>query len=108
MTYFVHYKDKDTVNRVLNVLHICTANDANGNPRRLIVCLGDYGHIVSVFDEDHDWGGLYQLDRKFAEWTRRHCVRVNVTVSEYNSWRTFAPGKVARVSTAPELPIFQE
>jgi len=108
MTYFVHYEDDLNVRRVNNVLHICTSNDANGKPRRLIVCLGSYGHIVASFNEGCDWGGLYQLDKDFASWTNRHSVRVNVTVSEFNRWQSFEPGKVTKVSTQPELPSFQQ
>ncbi len=107
MTFFVHY-DNANVRRVNNVLHICTSNDANGEPRRIIVCLGDYGHIVATFNEGCDWGGLYQLDKQFASWTNRHCIKVNVTVSEFNRWASFAPGKITKISTQPELPMFQQ
>ena len=48
MTYFVHYEDNLNVRRVNNVLHICTSNDANGKPRRLIVCLGSYGTSLQL------------------------------------------------------------
>ncbi len=106
MTYFVHYKDAN-VRRVNNVLHICTSNDANGQPRRAIVCLGNYGHVVAVFDEGLNWGGLHQLDKGFAQWTNMHSVRVNVTVSEYTRWMSFSPGEVTKISTQPELPVFQ-
>ncbi len=91
MTYFLHYNDSDNVRRVSNVLHICTTNDANGNPRRLIVCLGDYGHVTAVFSEGYDWGGLYHLHKPFANWTNLHAVRVNVTISEFNRWKSFEP-----------------
>jgi hypothetical protein len=108
MTYFVHYKNSGNVRRINNVLHICTSNDANGSPRRMIVCLGNYGHIVATFDEGLDWGGLYGLHKDFASWTNRHCVRVNVTVSEFNRWASLSPGEISKVSTQPELPVFQE
>lgn len=106
MTYYLHYASNQC-RRVTNVLHICTSNDANGEPRRAIVCLGNYGHIVGVFNEGFDWGGLYFLDKDFASWTNRHCVRVNVTVSEFNRWTSFEPGEIVKVSTQPELPSFQ-
>lgn len=106
MTFFIHHSDSN-VRRVTNVLHICTSNDANGSPRRAIVCLGNYGHIVATFDEGCGWGGLYQLHKEFAQWTNLHCIRVNVTVSEYNRWLSFNPGEVVKVTTQPELPAFQ-
>jgi len=106
VTYYLHYENSNC-RRVNNVLHICSANDANGNPRRVIVCLGNYGHIIAVFNEGCNWGGLYQLDKDFASWTNRHCVRVNVTVSEYIRWTSFEPGRITKVSTQPELPAFQ-
>ena len=110
--FFLHYSEDNNVRRVNNVLHICTSNDANGNPRRLIVCLGEYGHVAAVFNEGHDWGGLYQLHKPFATWTNLHAVRVNVTISEFNKWKAFNPsevcGEVVKVTTQPELPAFQQ
>lgn len=107
MTYFVHYNDAN-VRRVNNILHICTSNDAQGNPRRLIVCLGEFGHIVATFNEGLNWGGLYDLNKDFASWANRHSVSVNVTVSEFNRWASFAPGEITKISTQPELPSFQQ
>jgi hypothetical protein len=108
MTYFIQNHGGE-FQQVNSVLHVCTSNDANGHPRRLIVCLGNYGHVVALFEEGFDWGGIHKLDKAFSSWTKQHCVRINVTISELNRWKSMKleePCKVITQAELPELPAF--
>lgn len=103
MSFYVHY-ETNQAKKVTNILHLRTSNDANGLPRGLILCVGEFGHIVAIFDEGYNWGDLHTLSPDFAAESKTYCVSINVTVSEYTRWRSMQPGEVCRISKGPVLP----
>lgn len=62
------------------VLHLCTKNDVNGNPRRLYVEIL-HGKPISVTREGY--GGIPERLSKLP------IVRIDVTPAEYRKWRKF-------------------
>ena len=70
----------------MTVINMCAPNDVNGNPRRLFVVLDEEG-VQWIIDEGYAGdGGL----KHWAEQTGHRIgypVRINVTASEYVSWR---------------------
>lgn len=75
----------------INILHICTKNTTNGNPRRLYVFVhGDQqyaGQVAAVCEEGY--AGLsphvaYMDGFRGFHVTTRSILRINVAPSEYN------------------------
>jgi len=50
---------------IVAVLHECTTNDTNGNPRRLFTGVNAHGHIVKV--EDEGYAGRPEWVRELAD-----------------------------------------
>lgn len=67
-------------NDIVAVLHECTTNDTNGNPRRVYVGLDAHGHIRRI--EDEGYAGRPEWVRELAAagvWD----VRIDVTPKHY-------------------------
>jgi hypothetical protein len=64
-----------------NILHLCTKNDNNGNPRRLFVLSNDEGKFVAAWDEGYKGSdavpGEFRKDAYLAQ-------RLDVPVAQYN------------------------
>lgn len=68
----------------VSVLHLCTKNDVNGNPRRLYVGLNSNGHVVRVTDEGYE--GRPSWVRALSDrgvWD----VRIEITPKAYREWK---------------------
>lgn len=72
-----YYMNTDEITAVV---HQCTTNDRNGNPRRVYVALNECGHILGT--EDEGYGGTPQWLRDLHDrgvWE----LRVEVTPAQY-------------------------
>ena len=71
-----------------SILHLCTKNDSNGNPRRLYVLSNDEGKFVAAWDEGYKGSdavpGIWRKDAHLSQ-------RFDVTVTEYNKLRRSLP-----------------
>lgn len=70
------------------VLHLCTTNDVNGNPRRLYMPLESgpkNAAILAVIEEGYI--GESVLASLFPDRAITYMFRINVPVSEYKNWK---------------------
>lgn len=84
---------------VHNILHIVTSNTSNGNSRQLILPLDEYGHVLAVIHAGVTWGDLDSFNKEFAQWSRLHSVRINVSPSEFKRWASMTPGELESITT---------
>lgn len=66
------------------VLHLCTKNDTNGNPRRVYVGLDEQGHVLRT--EDEGYAGAPDWVRDWRRNGTRWDVAIDVVPSEYKRW----------------------
>ena len=69
------------------LIHLCTKNDANGNPRRAWAEFNDHGMILNFFEEGYV--GSAALPDRLRE-RRYSAPSIQVPPSEWNSWRKAA------------------
>ena len=74
-------------------LHLAAVNDRNGNPRRLFAVLGDDGRVDAIIEEGYF--GNAKVKKHFP--TAKEGPRINITVSEYNEWVSWAEERDAYV-----------
>jgi hypothetical protein len=67
------------------MIYLCASNDANGNPRRAWVAFNSDGMPLAFYEEDYS--GANSIPDDEIRGLALIAPRINVTVSEFNSWR---------------------
>jgi hypothetical protein len=70
------------------MIHLCAPNDRNGNPRRLFLELNECGCAVRHWLEGYKGSSCVPDGLRKAA---AMAVRINVSASEWNSWRKACP-----------------
>jgi len=70
------------------MIHLCAPNDANGNPRRAWVTFNADGMLLAFYEEGYS--GVASIPDEEIRGLALIAPRINVTVSEFNSWRNEA------------------
>ena len=102
--FLIRFTDGNS-NYVHNILHIVTSNTSNGDSRALILPLDEYGHVLAVIHAGVTWGDLWSwqcqdsFNREFAQWSRLHSVRINVSPTEFKRWACMTPGELESITT---------
>jgi hypothetical protein len=96
--FLIRFTDGNS-NYVHNILHIVTSNTSNGDSRALILPLDEYGHVLAVIHAGVTWGDLDSFNREFAQWSRLHSVRINVSPTEFKRWACMTPGELESITT---------
>jgi hypothetical protein len=71
-----------------HLIQLCAPNDRNGNPRRLYLEISGDGEAVQHWEEGYS--GHHCVPVALRGKAAR-AVRINVSASEWNSWRKACP-----------------
>ena len=69
------------------LIHLCTTNDTNGNPRRAWVEYNDHGMAIAFYEEGYS--GSAALPERLRE-GRYAAPSITVQPREWNNWRKAA------------------
>ena len=72
-----------TATMTFRMIYLCAPNDDDGNPRRAWFLLNDFGMCTEVYEEGYS--GTQAVPAKYKD-AQLAAPRINVTVSEFNSW----------------------
>lgn len=75
-----------------HMIHLCAPNDVNGNPQRAWVQFNKLGGVVAFHDEGHSGCDAVPKELVFMQLA---APRINVSFSEWNSWREAAEANTA-------------
>ena len=74
---------------IVSIIHACTTNDTNGNPRRIFVGLNCNGSIVKI--EDEGYAGRPAWVRQCAADFGLYTFPLDVTPKQYRNLRKVKP-----------------
>ena len=85
------------------IIHLCTTNDANGNPRRAWAVFAPNGLIIDFHEEGY--AGRFNVPPELRE-RSYFAPSINVSVAEWNSWRKAAIEHNKRKDEGQGLDVF--
>ncbi len=69
------------------IIHLCTKNDRNGNPRRAWAVFDPKGLITAFYEEGYVGSEAVPPEQRARAY---YAPSINVSPSEWNSWRKAA------------------
>ena len=85
------------------IIHLCTTNDSNGNPRRAWAVFSPTGFIIDFYEEGYE--GRFAVPPELRD-RAYYSPSINVSVGEWNSWRKAAREHNARKDEGQGLDKF--